>query len=185
VAERDTDWHWLKAAIELSARCPQTDSAFSVGAIVVSLAGTKVASGFSRETDPKDHAEEVALCRAAGATLGGATLGGATVAGATLGGATLGGATLARATLAGATLYSSLEPCLARVSRPVPCAELIVRSGVRRVVIAWREPPIFQPGGGATWLASQGIEVVEIGDLAPAARAVNRELLNRSGRQAY
>ncbi len=78
--------------------------------------------------------------------------------------------------LASATLYSSLEPCLRRISRPVPCAELVLRSGVRRVVVAWLEPPIFQPGGGAAWLSGQGVEVIELAELAEAARAVNRAL---------
>jgi diaminohydroxyphosphoribosylaminopyrimidine deaminase/5-amino-6-(5-phosphoribosylamino)uracil reductase len=149
VVRRDIDKEWLAAAIELSWRCPPADSAFSVGAILVSAAGQVVATGYSRETDPRDHAEEVALARAGGVAL------------------------------AGATLYSSLEPCLARVSRPVACAELIASSDVRRVVIAWREPPLFQPGGGAAWLEEQGVEVVELPELAAPARAVNQQLLNR------
>ena len=72
-------------------------SAFSVGAVLVSDAGTVIATGYSRELDPKDHAEEVALARAADDPR-----------------------------LAGSTLYSSLEPCLSRASRPRSCAELIV-----------------------------------------------------------
>lgn len=149
--ERETDRQWLTQAIELSGRCPPTDAAFCVGAILVSASGQLIAQGYSRQADPKDHAEETALREAA--ALG--------------------------ADLREATLYSSLEPCLLRASRPVPCAELIVRGGVRRVVFAWREPPIFQPGGGAAWLAEHGVEVIELGDLAPAARAVNRPVLDR------
>jgi diaminohydroxyphosphoribosylaminopyrimidine deaminase/5-amino-6-(5-phosphoribosylamino)uracil reductase len=45
------------------------------------------------------------------------------------------------------------------------------------VVIAWREPPVFAPGGGAALLAQAGVTVVEIADLAPQARAVNAGLL--------
>jgi pyrimidine deaminase RibD-like protein len=140
---------WLTAAVELSGRCPPSDSAFSVGAVLVSASGRELASGYSRETDPKDHAEEVALRRAAGSRLG------------------------------DATLYSSLEPCLSRASRPAPCAELIVAAGVRRVVIAWREPPIFMPGGGTAWLTARGVAVTELADLAAQARAVNAHLLSR------
>ena len=143
------DRHWLSAAIELSRRCPPAETAFSVGAIVVSSAGKVIATGYSREVDPRDHAEEVALARAADAAT----------------------------ELPGATLYSSLEPCLARVSRPVSCAELIIGSGVRRVVIAWREPPVFQPGGGSALLAERGVTVVEMPELAPDARNINRHLL--------
>jgi pyrimidine deaminase RibD-like protein len=93
--------------------------------------------------------------------------------------AALADAALAGANLTGATLYTSLEPCLRRVSRLVPCAELILRSGIRRVVFAWREPPIFQPGGGAAWLGEHGVTVIELPLLAPAARAVNGKLLWR------
>ncbi len=149
--ERETDRQWLAQAIELSRRCPPTDTAFCVGAILVSASGQLVAEGYSRQADPKDHAEEAALREAA--ALG--------------------------ADLRGATLYSSLEPCLRRASQPVPCAELILRSDVQRVVFAWREPPIFQPGGGAAWLGEHGVEVIEIGDLAGAARAVNGPVIGR------
>ena len=149
MVRRDDDCEWLNAAIELSRLCLPSDSAFSVGAILVSADCEVVATGYSRETDPKDHAEEVALAKAGGS-----------------------------GRLAGATLYSSLEPCLARTSRPIACAELVARSGVRRVVIAWREPPVFQPGGGAAWLEGQGIEVIELPQFADAARAVNRQLLD-------
>jgi diaminohydroxyphosphoribosylaminopyrimidine deaminase / 5-amino-6-(5-phosphoribosylamino)uracil reductase len=142
------DLHWLREAIELSRRCPPSPSAFSVGAILVSDAGQVIATGHSRERDPKDHAEEVALARAA-----------------------------ADARLAGATLYSSLEPCLERASRPRSCAQLIAEAGIGRVVIAWLEPPVFVAGGGATALRGQGVTVVEIPWLAEAARSVNAHLL--------
>jgi pyrimidine deaminase RibD-like protein len=144
------DRHWLAVAIEESKLCPPSDTAFCVGAIVVSADGRVIARGYSRQADAHDHAEEAAL--AAAADRG--------------------------AELSGATLYTSLEPCLGRVSRPVSCAELIVRSGLRRVVFAWREPPIFQPGGGARWLAEHGVAVIEVADLASAARNVNRAVLD-------
>lgn len=147
--EQHADERWLAEAIELSRRCTPTDSAFSVGAILVSASGQVIAQRYSRQGDPKDHAEEAALAEAAAS---GADLG-------------------------GATLYTSLEPCLSRASRPAPCAELILRSGVRRMVYAWREPPIFQPGGGAAWLQERGVTVVELAGLAAAARAVNRALV--------
>jgi diaminohydroxyphosphoribosylaminopyrimidine deaminase/5-amino-6-(5-phosphoribosylamino)uracil reductase len=142
----DSDLHWLAAAIELSRRCPRSESAFSVGAIVVSASGEAIATGYSREVELSAHAEEVALSRAEGAGL------------------------------ATATLYSSLEPCLSRKSRPLPCAALIAEAGLRRVVIAWREPPLFVPGGGATWLAANGVTVVELPELAEDAKEVNKHL---------
>jgi diaminohydroxyphosphoribosylaminopyrimidine deaminase/5-amino-6-(5-phosphoribosylamino)uracil reductase len=74
-------------------------------------------------------------------------------------------------------LYSSLEPCRFRASRPRSCAELIIAAGLRRVVIAWLEPPIFTQGGGAGLLRDAGITVLEIPELAAAARAVNAPVL--------
>jgi diaminohydroxyphosphoribosylaminopyrimidine deaminase / 5-amino-6-(5-phosphoribosylamino)uracil reductase len=146
--EPQADLHWLREAIALSRRCPPSSSAFSVGAILVAGDGQVVATGYSRERDPKDHAEEVALDRAAGDPR-----------------------------LAGATLYSSLEPCLTRASRPRSCTELTLRAGIGRVVIAWLEPPLFVAGGGAGALRGGGVTVAEIPWLAEAARAVNAHLL--------
>ena len=144
------DRQWLRQAIELSRCCPPSRSAFSVGAVIVAADGTTMAAGFSRQRDPHDHAEEGAL------------------------------ATLAPGDprLAGATLYSSLEPCRFRASRPCPCAELIIAAGLRRVVIAWLEPPVFARGGGAKLLCSSGVTVVEVPELAAEARAINAALLS-------
>ena len=142
------DLYWLREAIELSRLCPRSPTAFSVGAILVADDGQVIASGHSRERDPRDHAEEVALDRAAGDPR-----------------------------LAGATLYSSLEPCLTRASRPRACAGLITDAGIGRVVIAWLEPPLFAHGGGAAELRRAGITVDEIPWLAELARSVNAHLL--------
>lgn len=143
------DRDWLGHAIGLSRRCPPSATAFSVGAVVVAADGSVLAAGYSREGSPQDHAEEAALAK-----LGPAD-----------------------PRLAGATLYSSLEPCRFRASRPRPCAELIIGAGLRRVVIAWREPPVFAPGGGAALLGEAGVTVVEVPDLAGQARAVNAAVL--------
>lgn len=152
----DVDLHWLSAAVELSKRCAPSATAFSVGAVVVGGDGALLTDGYSRELDPADHAEEVALAKIGLPAANGP-----------------GSVT----SLAEATLYSSLEPCAARTSRPVPCADLIIASGIGRVVIAWREPPIFVPGGGAARLRAAGVAVTTLPELAPAARAVNAHLL--------
>lgn len=144
---------WLAQTIELSRRCPPSPSAYSVGAVVVAADGTVMATGYSRETSPLAHAEEAALAKISPAD----------------------------PRLAGATLYSSLEPCRVRASRPTPCAELIIGAGLRRVVIAWLEPPVFAPGGGAALLRDAGITVVEVPGLAAEARAVNAAVLSEQG----
>jgi 5-amino-6-(5-phosphoribosylamino)uracil reductase len=147
------DRGWLAQAIELSRRCPPSSSAFCVGAVVVAADGTVMATGYSRETSARGHAEEAALAKIDPAD----------------------------SRLAGATLYSSLEPCRARASRSTPCAELIITAGLRRVVIAWLEPPVFAPGGGAALLREAGITVVEVPGLAAEARAVNAAVLSAQG----
>jgi len=147
------DRAWLARAIDLSRRCPPSASAFAVGAVVVAADGIVLATGYSRETGPRDHAEEAALAKVDPGD----------------------------PRLAGATLYSSLEPCGVRASRPTPCAELIIGAGLRRVVIAWLEPPVFAPGGGAARLREAGITVVEIPGLAAEARAVNAAVLGEQG----
>jgi 5-amino-6-(5-phosphoribosylamino)uracil reductase len=147
--EGGADRDWLAYGIGLSRRCPPSGSAFCVGAVVVAADGSLLATGYSREASPHDHAEEAALARLDPAD----------------------------PRLAGATLYSSLEPCRSRASRPRPCADLIIAAGLRRVVIAWREPPVFAPGGGAGRLGEAGVTVVEIPDLAAQARAINAAVL--------
>jgi diaminohydroxyphosphoribosylaminopyrimidine deaminase / 5-amino-6-(5-phosphoribosylamino)uracil reductase len=151
-ARAEADIRWLAAAIELSSRCLPSATAFSVGAILVGADGQVLSTGYSREHDQVEHAEEAALNSAQASGL-------------------------PAAAVAASTLYSSLEPCAARASRPTPCADLIIEAGIRRVVIAWREPPIFVPGGGTALLRKAGVQVTVLPELAGAARAVNAHLL--------
>jgi 5-amino-6-(5-phosphoribosylamino)uracil reductase len=74
-------------------------------------------------------------------------------------------------------VYSSLEPCARRASRPAPCARLILDAGVRRVVTAWREPDTFvTDADGSGLLAAQGVEVVVLPEHEERAQAPNRHL---------
>ncbi|MFS4095876.1 dihydrofolate reductase family protein [Streptomyces sp. AF1A] len=145
------DRRWLRTACELAALCPPSETAFSVGAVVVAADGTELARGHSREgDDPVVHAEEAALAK-----LGPAD-----------------------PRLPGATVYSSLEPCARRASRPAPCAELILRSGVRRVVTAWREPDTFVAAADGTGvLTGRGAQVVVLPEYEALAKAPNAHLL--------
>lgn len=148
----DIDGRWLAYTVELAWRCPPSQTAFSVGAVIVGADRvTVLAEGWSRASDPHDHAEEAALR----------------------------GFSSGDPRLAGATLYSSLEPCGARASRPRTCTELALAAGIGRVVFAWREPALFVDCQGAELLAAAGVTVVERPDLAVEARAVNAHLLDR------
>jgi diaminohydroxyphosphoribosylaminopyrimidine deaminase/5-amino-6-(5-phosphoribosylamino)uracil reductase len=142
--------------------------------VLVSAAGRAIATGYSRERGPKDHAEEVALGRAL-LVVGGTTP--RQPPAAEQGPRDRSSDPL----LTGATLYSSLEPCVARASRPRSCVELITEAGIGRVVIAWLEPPLFVAGGGGGALRAAGVDVVEIPWLAELARSVNSHLFEQSG----
>jgi len=60
----------------------------------------------------------------------------------------------------GATLYLNLEPCN-HFGRTPPCAQLIRERGLKKVVFGMTDPNPKVPGGGAAWLRSEGIEVVQ------------------------
>jgi len=145
------DHRFLSWAVELSRLSPPSESAFSVGAVIVGEDGQVLSTGFSREQEDHDHAEEVALRK-----LG-----------------------FHDPRLRRATIYSSLVPCGARASRPVTCVQHIIAAGIPRVIFAWREPPIFTAGDGADQLRAAGIDVLELPDLAPRACTVNAHLTAR------
>lgn len=63
-----------------------------------------------------------------------------------------------------ATLYVNLEPC-SHYGKTPPCADLIIRSGIPRVVIATEDPNPLVAGAGIQRLRHAGIEVtVGVGD---------------------
>ena len=81
------------------------------------------------------------------------------------------------ARLRDATLYSSLEPCSTRASRPRSCTELILATPIPRIVFAWREPDLFVDCQGAELLRAAGREVIEVPELAHLVRRTNAHLL--------
>jgi len=142
------DAAWLAEAVQLSRRCRPSERAFSVGAILVSEDNTPIATGYSRELDEHCHAEEAALRKAA----------------------------MMGADVRGATLYSSMEPCSVRLSGRLPCTDRIAAAGIRRVVYALREPPVFVRCEGHEKLRAAGVETHEIEALAAYAQEVQRHL---------
>jgi riboflavin-specific deaminase-like protein len=152
------DHRFGRWAVELSRLCPPSATAFSVGAVIVGEDGEVLATGFSREQEDHDHAEEVALRKLAQGKLG------------------------QDLRLRHATLYSSLVPCGKRASRPVTCVQHIIAAGIPRVVFGWREPALFTagetpPNSAGDQLRAAGVEVIELPELAARARAVNAHLV--------
>ena len=77
----------------------------------------------------------------------------------------------------GSTLYVNLEPCCHWGKTP-PCLEAIIAAGVRKVVIAHRDPNPIVKGKGIRGLRRAGIET-EVGVLAAEARRLNEAYLKR------
>lgn len=155
VRRGSTDEELLRLTVELSRSCPPVLKAYSVGAMIAAEDGTILSTGYSREPlyglgDPSaNHAEEVAIAKL--------------------------GEDDPR--LRGATLYTSLEPCSPRASRPLSCTDHILAAGIPRVVLAWREPALLAVCDGAERLRAAGVEVLELPQLAPAVREINWKVL--------
>lgn len=73
----------------------------------------------------------------------------------------------------GATLYVTLEPCCHLKKRTPPCVPEIVRSGVRRVVVAMPDPNPSVKGRGIKQLRQSGISVT-IGVAQQEAEELNK-----------
>ena len=76
----------------------------------------------------------------------------------------------------GADLYVTLEPCNHQGKTP-PCTEAILAAGVRRVIIATPDPNPQVTGGGAEFLAAQGVAIT-MRVLEPEARRLNEAWLH-------
>ena len=146
---RSADRAYLQRTIDLARMCPPSETAYSVGALIVTP-DKRLFTGYSRETAPDNHAEEEAILKAIRAGV----------------------------SLKGSVIYSSMEPCSSRKSKPLPCCELIIRHQMVRVVFATYEPDRFVNCCGAQRLDEAGIEVTVLNELASEAIRANGHILD-------
>src|SRR5215471_946689 len=71
----------------------------------------------------------------------------------------------------GAVLYVNLEPC-SHTGKTPPCADAVIESGVRRVVVALRDPNPLVAGRGLSRIEEAGIAVT-VGVCEAEARKLN------------
>lgn len=71
----------------------------------------------------------------------------------------------------GATAYVTLEPC-SHFGRTPPCADALIRSGVKRVVVAMQDPNPLVAGRGIARLREAGIQV-DVGLMVQEATIIN------------
>ncbi len=133
----------MERAFDLSERCPASDTAFAVGAVACDAELAVLATGYSRETGPADHAEEAMLSK------------------------------LPEHLAPPHTVVCTLEPCLSRASKPTGCAERLVAAGVRRVAYAVAEDETFTRQSGLAYLRDHGVALVHLPGFEARFRAVN------------
>lgn len=142
------DIEFLQRAIEESRKCRPSDSAYCVGAVIVTADGEEFA-GYTHETNSVNHAEEEAIKKALATG----------------------------AELKGATIYSSMEPCSKRSSKPKSCSALIIEHGFKRALYAFAEPAHFVDCEGDSLLRQAGVEVEVVESLAPQVAEINAHIL--------
>ncbi|MCC8034741.1 MAG: dihydrofolate reductase family protein [Rikenellaceae bacterium] len=138
----------LALAVEQSRLSPPCDTAYRVGAVVFTADGREF-RGYTHETGPSDHAEEAAIEKAESAGC----------------------------SLTGAAIYSSMEPCTHRRSKPVSCTELIIGKGFAKAVYALAEPSVLASCEGHARLQAAGLEVVRDNTFDDGVRQINAHIL--------
>jgi diaminohydroxyphosphoribosylaminopyrimidine deaminase / 5-amino-6-(5-phosphoribosylamino)uracil reductase len=141
-----TDEAWLAVAVELAGACVPSDAAYSVGAVVVGADSRELSRGWSRDAEPRAHAEESALARA---------------------GVRAAGATLFSSLEPCAARSAGRTPCADLI---------VTAGITRVVFAWREPPIFVPHPDGTAHLTAAGIEVVELPALAAAAASVNRHL---------
>jgi 5-amino-6-(5-phosphoribosylamino)uracil reductase len=142
------DCHHIMHAMDNSRQCDPHPTRYRVGAVLLTADG-RTFDGYTGETAPENHAEEEAIAKALSDG----------------------------ADMRGATMYSTIEPCTTRKSKPHSCTENIIAHRMARVVFALREPDRFVRCEGVRQLTDAGIEVCEMAAYAPDVIRINSHVL--------
>ncbi len=76
----------------------------------------------------------------------------------------------------GATLYINLEPCCHTDKKTPPCSKAIIKSGIKKAVIAMIDPNPKVSGRGIKELKNAGIET-EVGIMGTEAKRLNKAFI--------
>ena len=141
------DYLHLRRAVELGAECVPSSGSYCVGAVIQTCSG-QVVEGYTHRSSATSHAEEEAIDAALAAG----------------------------ADLKGATMYSSMEPCSKRKSRPKSCSRHIIDYGFSRVFFVMYEPSLFVDCNAESILRKAGVEVHVMEDFARGVGKANSHL---------
>ena len=140
----------LRQAVDLSRLSEPCDTAYRVGCVIETRTGA-IFEGYTHETGAHNHAEEEAVAKAV----------------------------TAGADLSAATIYTSMEPCSKRASKPVSCSEIIINCKMAKVVYAYAEPDHFVKCDATRRLVAAGIEVCTIPEFAREVADINSHILGK------
>ncbi|KAJ3126022.1 DRAP deaminase [Nowakowskiella sp. JEL0407] len=128
----ETDTRFMELAIIEAQKSIPVDSAYCVGAILVSPTSNEIlATGFSRELPGNTHAEECCLLKLSSFS-----------------------------NAVNSTMYTTMEPCGERLSGKLCCAARLIDAKVGRVVVGVGEPSTFIADSvGSIMLRNAGITV--------------------------
>lgn len=125
----ESDAHWMRLALEQARLAKRLSPPNPSVGAVIVKEGKVIAQGFTQQVGGP-HAEIMALRDAFER----------------------------QESVQGATLYVTLEPC-SHYGRTPPCALALIKSGIKRVVVAMKDPNPAVAGRGLAMLSEAGIDV--------------------------
>ena len=85
----------------------------------------------------------------------------------------------ARKNLSGAEMYITMEPCSFRPSGKISCSDLIIVTGIKRVVYGVRDPQINVKCEGIEKLISAGVKVIHLRELEEECRQITPSIFQK------